>query len=139
FTIDLARPGEASGFAFAPGQFIMLYAFGLGEVPISISGDPAHPQSLTHTVRNVGNVTRAMCRARPGARLGVRGPFGVPWPVAEIAGQDVVIAAGGLGLAPLRPAIYHLISHRPDYGNFELIYGARTPADLLYRRDLERW
>ncbi|MGP8051817.1 MAG: FAD/NAD(P)-binding protein [Desulfobaccales bacterium] len=139
FTLDLARPGEASDFAFAPGQFNMLYAFGLGEVPISISGDPAHPQSLIHTVRNVGNVTRAMCRARPGARLGVRGPFGVPWPVAEMAGQDVVIVAGGLGLAPLRPAIYHLLGHRPDYGNFELIYGARTPADLLYRQELQDW
>lgn len=139
FTLDLARPGPAADFAFAPGQFNMLYAFGRGEVPISISGDPTQPQSLIHTLRSVGNVTRAICQVRPGAQLGVRGPFGAPWPVAEMAGQDVVIVAGGLGLAPLRPAIYHLISHRPDYGNFELIYGARTPADLLYRRELERW
>jgi len=139
FTLDLARPGAAADFAFAPGQFNMLYAFGLGEAPISISGDPTQPENLIHTVRSVGNVTRAICQVRAGAQLGVRGPFGVPWPLAEMAGQDVVIVAGGLGLAPLRPAIYHLISHRPDYGNFELIYGARTPADLLYRRDLERW
>ena len=139
FTLDLTRPGGAADFAFAPGQFNMLYAFGLGEVPISISGDPTRPETLIHTVRNVGNVTRAICQVRPGASLGVRGPFGAPWPVAEMAGQDVVIVAGGLGLAPLRPAIYHFLSHRRDYGNFELIYGARTPADLLYRRELERW
>ncbi len=139
FTLDLARPGVAADFAFAPGQFNMLYAFGLGEVPISISGDPTRPESLTHTVRSLGNITRAICQASPGAQLGVRGPFGVPWPVTEMAGQDVLIVAGGLGLAPLRPAIYHFLSHRPDYGKFELIYGARTPADLLYRQELERW
>jgi len=139
FTLDLARPGGAAAFAFGPGQFNMLYAFGQGEAPISISGDPARPEILVHTVRNVGNVTRAICRARPGAQLGVRGPFGAPWPVAEAAGNDVVIVAGGLGLAPLRPALYHLLQHRQDYGNLELIYGARTPADLLYRRELERW
>ncbi|MFI5329875.1 MAG: FAD/NAD(P)-binding protein [Desulfobaccales bacterium] len=139
FTLDLARPGRAADFTFAPGQFNMLYAFGMGEAPISISGDPTRPETLIHTVRNVGNVTRAICQVRPGAALGVRGPFGAPWPVAEMAGQDVVIVAGGLGLAPLRPAIYHFLRHRPDYGNFELVYGARTPADLLYRRELERW
>ncbi len=139
FTLDLARPGGAAALAFAPGQFNMLYAFGQGEAPISISGDPACPDTLVHTVRNVGNVTRAICNSRPGAQLGVRGPFGAPWPVAEAAGNDVVIVAGGLGLAPLRPALYHLLQHRPDYGNIELIYGARTPADLLYRLELERW
>ena len=106
----------------------MLYAFGAGEVPISISGDPARPETLIHTVRNVGNVTRAICRLKPGEVLGVRGPFGAPGRWSEMAGQDVVIIAGGLGLAPLRPAFYHLLRHRADYGNFELIYGARTPA-----------
>jgi NAD(P)H-flavin reductase len=139
FTLELTRPGGAAGFAFAPGQFNMLYAFGQGEAPISISGDPARPETLVHTVRRVGNVTRAICASRPGAALGVRGPFGAPWPVAEAAGNDVVIVAGGLGLAPLRPALYHLLAQRPDYGNIELIYGARTPEDMLYRRELERW
>ncbi len=139
FTLDLARPGGGADFPFAPGQFNMLYAFGRGESPISISGDPARPEILTHTVRNVGSVTRAICQARPGAQLGIRGPFGAAWPVAAAAGNDVVLVAGGLGLAPLRPALYHLLQHRQDYGNLELIYGARTPADLLYRRELERW
>jgi NAD(P)H-flavin reductase len=139
FTLELTRPGGAAAFAFAPGQFNMLYAFGRGEAPISISGDPARPDSLVHTVRNVGNVTRAICKARPGAQLGVRGPFGAAWPVSASAGNDVILVAGGLGLAPLRPALYHILAHRQDYGNIELIYGARTPADLLYRRELERW
>ncbi len=140
FTLELTRPGGgAAAFAFGPGQFNMLYAFGQGEAPISISGDPARPETLVHTVRSVGNVTRAICALRPGAQLGVRGPFGATWPVAEMPGQDVVIVAGGLGLAPLRPALYHILARRQDYGNVEVIYGARSPEDLLYRRELERW
>lgn len=139
FTLELAPPGAAAEFHFDPGQFNMLYAFGRGEAPISISGDPARPQSLVHTVRAVGNVTRAICRLKRGEPLGVRGPFGAPWPVPLAAGKDVLLIAGGLGLAPLRPALYHLLNHRDDYGNLEVIYGARTPKDLLYRRELERW
>ncbi len=139
YTLDLTRPGEPANFAFAPGQFNMLYAFGAGEVPISISGDPAQPSTLIHTVRDVGNVTTAICRLKRGDALGVRGPFGVPWPVTEIAGSDVLIIAGGLGLAPLRPALYEILNHRGEYGSVEVIYGARTPKDLLYPKELERW
>lgn len=136
FTLTLAPPEP---FSYLPGQFNMLYAFGVGEVPISISGDPAAPQALVHTVRAVGATTLAICRLAPGDLLGVRGPFGTSWPVAEAREHDVVVVAGGLGLAPLRPAVYHLLANRADYGNIELIYGARTPQDLLYRRELERW
>lgn len=139
YTLDLTRVGEPANFVFAPGQFNMLYAFGAGEVPISISGDPAHPETLIHTVRDVGNVTHAICRLKPGDALGVRGPFGVPWPVAQVAGSDVLIIAGGLGLAPLRPALYEILNHRGEYGSVEVIYGSRTPKDLLYPKELERW
>jgi NAD(P)H-flavin reductase len=139
YTLDLTRAGAAADFSFAPGQFNMLYAFGAGEVPISISGDPACPETLVHTVRDVGNVTQAICRLKRGEMLGVRGPFGIPWPVEQMAGSDVLIIAGGLGLAPLRPALYHLLKHRGEFGNIEVIYGARTPQDLLYPRELERW
>ena len=139
YTLELKRPGGSANFAFAAGQFNMLYAFGAGEVPISISGDPARPETLVHTVRDVGNVTRVICRLKKGEMLGVRGPFGAPWPVAQTAGSDVLIIAGGLGLAPLRPALYYLLNHRGEYGNIEVIYGARTPKDLLYPRELERW
>jgi NAD(P)H-flavin reductase len=139
YTLDLTRTDGPTNFSFAPGQFNMLYAFGAGEVPISISGDPAQPETLIHTIRDVGNVTHSICRLKKGGVLGVRGPFGAPWPVAQVAGSDVLIIAGGLGLAPLRPALYEILNHRGEYGNVEVIYGARTPKDLLYFRELERW
>lgn len=139
FTLVLQPASGTAPFCFLPGQFNMLYAFGVGEVPISISGDPAHTQILVHTIRAVGTVTKAIQKLKPGQVLGVRGPFGSHWPVAEAAGHDIVIVVGGLGLAPLRPAIYQILAHRAEYGNFELIVGARTPADLLYHKELERW
>ncbi len=137
-TLDL-EAADGRIFAYAPGQFNMLYACGVGEIPISISGDPARPGTLTHTVRAVGPVSAALCRVRPGDQIGVRGPFGTAWPVAAARGNDVVIAAGGLGLAPLRPALYYVLAHRAEYGNVVLLYGARTRADLLYTRELEHW
>lgn len=117
----------------------MLYLFGVGEVAISISGDPADQENLVHTIRAVGTVTRPMQQLKRGAVLGVRGPFGNPWPVEEAKGNDVVIVAGGLGLAPLRPVLYYLLAHREDYGRIVLLYGARTPQDLLYQRSLDQW
>jgi NAD(P)H-flavin reductase len=139
YTLTLAAADGSQNFSFAPGQFNMLYAFGAGESPISISGDPARPETLVHTVRAVGAVTKTICGLKKGDVLGVRGPFGAPWPMAQAPGQDVLVIAGGLGLAPLRPAIYHLLAGRQDYGSLELIYGARTPEDLLYRKELELW
>jgi NAD(P)H-flavin reductase len=105
FTLEL-EPGEGSQSGFAAGQFNMLSAFGVGEVPISISGDPTAEGPLVHTIRDVGAVTHALCALRPGSSVGVRGPFGTDWRVAEATGRDLVIVAGGIGLPPLRPAIY---------------------------------
>ena len=139
FTLDLSCPGDAAEFSFAPGQFNMLYVFGVGEVPISISGDPATTDSVVHTVRAVGAVTRAMRQLKRDDRIGVRGPFGSAWPVSEAAGRDVVIVTGGIGLAPLRPAFYHLLNHRDDYNRVVLLYGARTRDDILYRDELKQW
>lgn len=139
FTLVLEPEDGAREFFFQPGQFNMLYHPGAGEVPISISGDPHQPRQLVHTIRAVGNVTRQLQGYRPGDRLGVRGPFGTPWPVAAAAGLDVVLVAGGLGLAPLRPVIYHLLRQRQLYGEVEIIYGARSPREMLYRAQLERW
>ena len=139
FTLELI-PSTANGsFLFQPGQFNMLYQFGAGEVPISISGDPEQPGVLVHTVRAVGGITQAMSKLRRGAAIGVRGPFGKGWPVTQARGFDVVIVAGGLGLAPLRPAIYYLLAHRAEYGNICIFYGARTPADILFERELREW
>jgi len=137
FTLEL-EPVDGKP-SFIPGQFNMLYVFGVGEVPISISGNPANSGILVHTIRAVGTVTKAMHRLRRGDMLGVRGPFGSHWPIDEAAGNDVMIVAGGIGLAPLRPVLYHLLLHRHDYGNIVLLYGARTPQDLLYKHELERW
>jgi len=139
YTLNLAPAGGVEEWTFAPGQFNMLTAFGIGEVPISISGDPARPERLVHTIRAVGAATQALCRLVRGEVLGVRGPFGTAWPVKEAEDSDLIIVAGGLGLAPLRPAIYHALNHRAAYGNVELIYGARTPQDILYYRELESW
>lgn len=126
-------------YRFSPGQFNMVYLPGYGEAAISISSHPDKPGLIGHTIRFVGNVTHAISRLNRGQLLGLRGPFGTPWPIAELAGQDVVIAAGGIGLAPLRPAIYHILDHRSDYGKVTIIYGARTPSDLLYPREYDAW
>jgi NAD(P)H-flavin reductase len=139
FTLRLAGPGEGTRPAFAPGQFNMLYVFGVGESAISVSGDPAQPRELVHTVRAVGTVTRAMQRLRRGATIGVRGPYGNAWPLSEARGRDVILVAGGIGLAPLRPAIHEILRNRADYGKVAILYGARTPRELLYAKEIERW
>ncbi|HVP38787.1 MAG TPA: FAD/NAD(P)-binding protein [Candidatus Saccharimonadales bacterium] len=138
-TLELAPAAGGPALAYAPGQFNMLYVYGNGEVPISISGDPADGSQLVHTTRAVGAVSAAITRLARGQRLGVRGPFGTRWPLEETAGSDVLFVAGGIGLAPLRPALYHVLAHRERYGKVVLLYGARTPADVLYRRQLARW
>jgi NAD(P)H-flavin reductase len=139
FTLELGPADGSAPAPFLPGQFNMLYLFGVGEVPISISGNPGRPAPLVHTTRAVGTVTHAMSRLEAGGVLGVRGPYGSHWPVKEATGEDVVIVAGGIGLAPLRPALYRLLAQRERYGKVVLLYGARTPEDILYRKELSEW
>ncbi len=139
FTLELQAAEGANGFSFDAGQFNMLYVFGVGEVPISISGDSSRARILVHTTRAVGTVTKAMRKLKRGDMLGVRGPFGSHWPVSEAAGNDVVIVAGGIGLAPLRPAVYKLLAQREKFGQVVLLYGTRSPADILFRHELEGW
>jgi NAD(P)H-flavin reductase len=133
------EPADGVPMEFAAGQFTMMHAFGAGEAPISISGDPARTDRLEHTIRNVGAVTRALVHASPGAELGIRGPFGTGWGVSSGRGGDVVFVAGGIGLAPLRPAILEVCATRARYGRVLLLYGARTPEDILFADDLRRW
>jgi len=137
WTLDLDDEAFSAG-SYVPGQFNMMMAFGIGEVPISMSGDPSKPV-LVHTVRAVGAVSAALTQLKPGDALGLRGPFGVGWPMAEMNGRDVVIVAGGVGLAPLRSLIYHLINERERYGDIVILYGTRSPDDILYRDELESW
>jgi len=126
-------------FEFLPGQFNMLYVPGIGEVPISISGDPASTTRVLHTIRDVGPVTAALCKKQPGQQVGVRGPYGTSWPVAAAEGGDLVIVAGGIGLPPLRPALYQALGNRDRFGRVVLLYGARTPDDLLFPDELSAW
>ena len=138
WTLELEPAGGDGVGEFRPGQFSMLYAFGAGEVPISVSrirgGGP-----LVHTVRAVGPTTRAICAAEPGDQLGVRGPFGNSWPLEQAKGGDVVVVAGGIGLAPLRAAIHRLIDDRDSYRAAVLLYGARSPDEMLYFGELQEW
>lgn len=138
-TLELV-PADAQPLpAYAPGQFTMLYVFGVGEIPVSISGDASDGRKLVQTIRAVGKVSEAVTNLQAGDVLGLRGPFGTAWPTEALAGQDVVVVAGGLGLAPLRPSIYHLIANRERFGRVVLLYGTRSPDEILYRRQLETW
>lgn len=134
-TLELA---DEEGSGFAAGQFNMLYAFGQGEIAISISGSPA-PGRLSHTVRAVGSVSEAVSGLHRASVIGVRGPFGRPWPLLESQGQNVVVVAGGLGMAPLRPVVQAVLGAREQYGRLDVLYGARTPDDLLYASELDTW
>lgn len=138
WTFELV-PVDPGPFEFLPGQFTMLYAHGVGEVPISISGDPSRPEVLVHTVRAVGPVSRALCEIPVGGSIGVRGPFGSAWPVAEAEGGDLLVVAGGVGLAPLRSVVLTALADRDRYGRVTVLYGGRDPASLLYAGELEEW
>ncbi|NMH97606.1 oxidoreductase [Pseudonocardia sp. K10HN5] len=126
--------------AFRPGQFTMLYRRGVGEVAISISGDPtAGDGSLTQTIRDVGAVSRALHAAGPGDVLGARGPYGTGWGLETAVDHDLVIVAGGVGLAPLRPVLLGALARRGSYRRIMLVAGARNPSEFLFREQLDAW
>jgi len=139
YDLKFQEPSIRSAYRFAPGQFNMLYLPGAGEIAISISDDPNNTESCAHTVRVAGNVTRSLAERNVGQTLGLRGPFGTSWPLADCIGRDVVLVAGGIGLAPLRPAIYACLRDRRRFGRINLLYGARSPDTLLYEKEYEAW
>ncbi|MEZ0394947.1 MAG: FAD/NAD(P)-binding protein [Anaerolineales bacterium] len=140
FWLRFIDPQVRERYHFQPGQFNMLYLPGYGESAISMSSDPEDEERLVgHTIRFVGTVTKNIGRLKVGDVLGVRGPFGTSWPMKQIEGRDLVLACGGIGLPPLRPAIYHIIRNREKYGKVTLLYGARTPKDLMYPDEHEEW
>jgi NAD(P)H-flavin reductase len=139
FTLRLEPEKTVNRSLFQPGQFSMLWVFGVGELPISISGDPALHDRLVYTVRSVGQATHSLVNREVGDGVGVRGPFGTGWPVEAARERDVIVVAGGIGLAPLRPVIYHVLQNRKDYGRLVILYGGRSPRDLLYRKELAAW
>jgi len=139
FTFELVEPAIRRQMAWAPGQFNMIYVPGIGEAAISISSDCERPELLDHTIRSVGYLTRAMNKLGVGSIVGVRGPFGRGWPVRDVQGRDLVMLAGGIGLAPLRPMIYWALRHRAKLGRVVLLYGCRTPDDQLFAEELAQW
>jgi len=138
-TLVLEPASGVTSRPFEPGQFNMLYAFGIGESAISISGETGPSGELTHTIQALGPTSRALFAARPGTCVGVRGPYGHGWPIEAAVGKDVILAAGGLGLPPLRPLLYRLLAQREKYGRIEVVYGARTPKLLVFYDELQRW
>ncbi len=139
FTLTLDIRDALPAFSFLPGQFNMLYVYGMGEVAISISSDPGKKGTIDHTIHRVGSLTTALAHMKRGDMIGVRGPFGSSWPVNVARGKDVIIASGGIGLAPLRPVVYSILRARKDYGRVIVLYGGRSALDLLFRVELEEW
>ena len=143
-TYDLAfdRPEIFQNYNYRHGQFNMLYVPGVGESAISIAGHHEQRQTIRHTIRSVGSVTQALQQSGVGGSLGLRGPFGSSWPLdllTQTLPADLVLAAGGLGLAPLRSLIEHIVEHRSQFGEVTLLIGARTSEDLLYFEEYGRW
>ncbi len=139
FAIEFQDHQRQTQFDIQPGQFNMIYLPGIGEVPISVSARPGEGPGISHTIRFVGRVTQAIGNLGPGAVVGLRGPYGRGWPMEAARGRDVLLVAGGLGLAPLRPVVKSLLVNRDQYGRLSLLYGARHPADLLYVAEYPEW
>jgi sulfhydrogenase subunit gamma (sulfur reductase) len=137
--LRLTDPRAHAAYRFSPGQFNMLSLYGVGEVPISIVSDPEDESMFDHTVRAIGRVTRGLARLRAGDRLGIRGPYGRGWPLAEARGQDIVIITGGLGCAPTVAAINYVLRRRAQYGRLTVIQGVKHSDDLLWRERYQAW
>jgi sulfhydrogenase subunit gamma (sulfur reductase) len=139
FQVRILDAGEIERFSFLPGQFVMVEVPGYGEIPISISSSASRKGYLELCIRRAGVVTGALHRARRGARIGIRGPFGTHFPMETMKGQDVLLIAGGLGLAPLRASIFAVIENRTDFGKVHILYGAKSPNQLLFDYQYEEW
>ncbi len=139
FVLEFDDPLVNQDFSYEPGQFMMVSMPHCGEAPISFSSAPGRGGGFALTVRRAGRLTSAMHRLRPGDTIGVRGPYGRPFPMADLAGHNLLFVAGGIGLAPLHSVIGYCLDHRSEYGDITLLYGCRTPADICFADDLERW
>jgi NAD(P)H-flavin reductase len=139
YHLEFVAADQRASYSCRPGQFNMLYLPGVGEIPISVSGRDLVNDTWAHTIRTAGSVTRELERLGIGGQLGLRGPFGTSWPMDACRGRDVVLLAGGIGLAPLRPAIDAILADRSQFGRATLIYGARMPDALLYTGQFTDW
>jgi len=139
FTMRFVDPERRRAYRFQAGQFNMLYAFGVGEVPLSIVSDPAEPGVLEHTIRRAGRVTRVMMGWKVGDVIGVRGPYGTGWPMEAARGRDVIVVTGGLGCAPVVGVVNYIFRRRDEYGALHILHGVKKPDDLLYRERFDAW
>jgi NAD(P)H-flavin reductase len=139
YWLQFLDPSLRDGFHFKAGQFNMVSVPGLGEAAISLSSDMEDTRRIGHTIRSVGNVTSAISHMKVGDVLGIRGPFGSWWSLDEYLGKDIVIAAGGIGLPPIRPVLYYVMNHRREFGRVIVLYGARSPNDLQFTREYKAW
>jgi NAD(P)H-flavin reductase len=139
YHLRLTDKAARTAYSCGPGRFNMLYLPGVGEAAISVSGRDAATDSWLHTVRTAGGVTQTLAGLGRGGKMALRGPFGTAWPTEQLSGRDVVFVAGGIGLAPLRPAIEWALEHRATLGRLTLLYGARSPKTILYSGELEMW
>jgi len=139
FHLFIKDKAERDRFSFLPGQFVMVEVPGYGEVPISISDSPARAKMIELVIRKAGLVTGVLHRAKPGAVVGLRGPFGSYFPMEKMKGQNVLLIAGGLGIAPLRAPIFSVTENRAEYEDVHLLYGTRTPDQMLFRYQYEQW
>lgn len=137
-TLEFSDKKLQKSFSPAPGQFMMLSLFGIGESAISLS-DTSNNGSVTTTIRNVGSVTNAVLRLKEGDFIGMRGPYGNGWPLERAEGKNVLIVVGGMGIVPLRGVVNYIKNNRKKFGDLEIIYGARTPDDMLFRYEFEKW
>ncbi|RJX26406.1 MAG: oxidoreductase [Desulfurivibrio sp.] len=139
YQLQIIDPGERQRFSFQPGQFVMLELPGIGEAPFSISSSPIRHGDIELCIRGVGNLTNFLARAPRGTIVGISGPFGTSFPVEKMQGHDIMLIAGGLGLVPLRAPIFAVLENRSRYGNIDIIYGARNPAELLFTYQYDMW
>lgn len=141
FTLHLRLddPAAQAAYRFAPGQFNMLYLYGVGEAPISIMSDPQERDGIGHTIRAVGRVTNGLAALQPGDQLGLRGPFGRGWPLREMGGYDVVVLTGGLGCAPVVSVIRYVLRRRERFGRLVVIQGVKHTEDLIWREQYDQW
>lgn len=139
YRIRIIDAGQRNRFSFRPGQFVMLELPGIGEAPFSISSSPVRRGDLELCIRAVGNLTNFLARLERGARVGITGPFGTSFPLEKMQGQDILLIAGGLGIAPLRSPLLAVLEERSRYGRVDIMYGARSPAELLFTYQYEEW
>ena len=141
FTLRLRLSDAAAqaAYRFAPGQFNMLYLYGVGEVPISIMSDPEERDGIGHTIRALGRVTKGLAALQPGDSLGLRGPYGRGWPLQEMGGHDVVLVTGGLGCAPVVSVIHYVLKRRERYGKLVIIQGVKHAEDLIWSEQYAKW